>query len=130
MLQTQEAQERFSTALWEACENAEAGFFFEEGGCWAMAQALFEAFQARGMSVQMRYCPYDFVHAWVQFGNLMVDYRGISSAPEVSAAVSLQEMLKVAAKYGCADSYESDLDWARKIVQTALCAFTEQDAIV
>ncbi|MCC5611311.1 hypothetical protein LC612_32335 [Nostoc sp. CHAB 5834] len=41
--------ESLDLGMIESVERAEAGFYFEEGGCWAMAQALYMEMKAQGL---------------------------------------------------------------------------------
>lgn len=60
-----------------AIEAAEIGFYFEEGGCWAMAAALHTVFSERGNQVEMRYQAKDFVHAWAVVDGIAIDHQGV-----------------------------------------------------
>lgn len=114
---------RFDEAMQEAVEQAQVGFYFEEGGCWAMAEALFTALRERGLQPQLMWRPTDFVHAWVHVQGHNLDWRGLFAATPGARPLANIKMLRTAAwrvggKHG--EVYESDLAEATNVVQAAL----------
>ena len=59
----------------------EAGFFFEEGGCWGFALALHEVLSSQGRQAQI-VLQKGWAHAFVRVEGVLVDYTGVSSASE------------------------------------------------
>lgn len=114
---------RFDVAMAEAVEAARMGFYFEEGGCWGMAEALFLALQSRGLKPQLVWRPTGFVHAWVILDGHNLDWRGsFYPAPGARPLASLAMLRSVAHRFGGAsgERYLSDVADASAVVQAAL----------
>lgn len=64
------------THLAQACDNLEAGFYFEEGGCFGMALELHSALCAAGIDAHL--AVYETLsHALVVVGDDRYDYQGL-----------------------------------------------------
>ena len=90
----------FTDAMVAAVEEAQVGFYFEEGGCWGMAAALFETLTRAGHNPIIKYTPTDFIHAWVEVDAVAYDYRGATTPQPNSVAIPLEELGPVAKRYG------------------------------
>jgi len=77
-----EAQEPpFIEHLFDAVNAAQVGFYFEEGGCYGMALAIYERFRALGLPAEL-VVAYDRdgpTHALVRSGGKLYDYEGVAS---------------------------------------------------
>lgn len=112
----------FDQAMQEAVGKAQVGFYFEEGGCWGMAEALFTELSARGLRPQLMWRPSGFVHAWVHVQGHNIDWRGIfNSAPGARPLADIKMLRAVARRVGGkhGETYESDVADALRVVQTA-----------
>lgn len=121
---------RFDQAMADAVEAAQVGFYFEEGGCWGMAEALFEQLSDRGLNPCLAYRPSGFVHAWVTLGDLNLDWRGaFSAAPGALSLPDLQALRHVAHSLGgtYGEDYLSDVALAQSVVREALEAYDQTD---
>lgn len=108
--------------LMNACERHEAGFYFEEGGCFAFAQALFEELvhvypQARtGVSDGLE-------HAVALVGPIAFDHQGalpLTSTYQFLPQADETALRDAAFRAGHSqDAFNADLCWARAIVKTA-----------
>ncbi|KWU23429.1 hypothetical protein [Burkholderia cenocepacia] len=125
-----EVYSRFGIALFDAVSAAEVGFHFEEGGCWAMAQALSQHFGALGKRVLLRYQPTYFVHAWAEVDGVAFDGSGVmnSSSSLVQGALpaDVAELSAMAIRHGCDENqFESDAQLARELIEHAWRAVAE-----
>lgn len=106
----------------QAVEAAEVGFYFEEGGCWGMAHALFRHFEKQGAPVTIRYQPattsYSWIHAWVEVGATGLDWQGeVTPQPESKVLADLDALRAVADSFGVpGDQYDSDVNLAESIL--------------
>ncbi|VTU42514.1 MULTISPECIES: hypothetical protein [unclassified Variovorax] len=110
-----------SSGMALAVEHAEAGFHFEEGGCWAMAVALYERFTLLGAAPVLRYRADGFTHAWVEVDGVGYDHQGnLFSLPLGATVASAAEMADIAARFGVStEDFEADKAWADQVVATA-----------
>lgn len=85
------------SALPLANDRLEAGFFFEEGGCWGFALALHQHLQAQGFSPQIVYQT-GWMHAFVLVDKTYIDYRGAGVPSDLSLlkSVTPTELMRVA----------------------------------
>ena len=119
----------FDECLTQAVDAAQVGFYFEEGGCWGMAEALFKQLLANGLTPQLMYRPTGFVHAWVRLGDVDLDWRGIfHAAPGAQPLPNLQALRQVADKVGGTrgDDYLSDVALAESTVADAFVRMGER----
>jgi hypothetical protein len=113
-------QEVLTTAMLNSVEGAFAGFYFEEGGCWGMAQALHEQLLRANIDAKIMYRAKGFVHAWVQVGDRAIDHQGVSLAPKDSAQVNAKDLQALAESYGIEETqFIDDVLWATQIVDNA-----------
>jgi len=80
----------------EAATCAEAGFYFEEGGCWAMALALQDCFCALGVDAQLALQTNGACHAMVCVGKKLFDHQGEILNPVSYKIVSENELFNAA----------------------------------
>lgn len=114
--------ETFDECIGAAVEAAQVGFYFEEGGCWGMAEALFTRFQSEGLSPRLVYRPHGFVHAWVMLGDLNLDWRGVfQAAPGAVLLDGVSALREAAAEFGgtSGEDYLSDVALADSVLQNA-----------
>lgn len=105
----------FVEHLQAAIDQAEAGWHFEEGGCWGMALALRTAL-GPGSEIVVRD---DFVHAYVRAGGRTFDWQGESDFAG-GRVVTRDHLIKEALANGCSqDQLEADTDWADQIIERA-----------
>lgn len=106
--------------LQAACENAEAGFFFEEGGCYGMALSLHKALTNAGIPAQLSVSD-DVEHASVLADDLAFDYTGSRPIKPTDRVVTEAEMRERANQSGRdVNSLFSDEEWAREIIESVL----------
>lgn len=89
----------FTDHLIDAVSAAEAGFHFEEGGCFGMALALADAFRADGLDpelVLMR----GATHAMVRVDGALYDHQGRVPVSPVVRVVTEFELRQAAAMAG------------------------------
>ena len=113
----------FDACLAEAVEAAQVGFYFEEGGCWGMAEALFTKLSAAGLKPQLVFRPTGFVHAWVMLDGVHLDWRGVfNAAPGWVNLADVAALRHVAADYGGTkgEGYLSDVALGTQVLEDAL----------
>jgi hypothetical protein len=122
-MQIQFQPEEISAGMALAVERAEAGFHFEEGGCWAMSVALAERFAQLGAAPVLRYKGEGFVHAWVEVDGVGYDHQGnLFSLPDGTTVDSPSAMAHLAARFGVpSDQFQADKVLADQVVAMA-CA--------
>lgn len=100
----------FVRKLRQACEALGFGFFFEEGGCWGMALALYAEFATQGYPANLCVRDIDFVHSFVEAEDVAIDYTGVSAVADLPEfAVHTEESFTAVAKrYGVADDTLAD----------------------
>lgn len=111
----------FSDAMPDAVTNHEAGFHFEEGGCWGMAKALHELFDTCRMNPVLLLREGDGAHAMVRSLDGAYDHQGMGRISKDAVVVAASELAVVAARNGISDEeFESDTIWAQSVVSTAV----------
>lgn len=117
----------FAECLPDAVTRAEAGFHFEEGGCWGMAAALREHFIAQGAEVVINHCPAGWVHAWVEVLGRPCDHTGemMGGTDYIrSLAVELADeraLLAACVAHGIPeDQFFADKAWAQQVIAFAV----------
>lgn len=105
----------FATHLQAAVDEAEAGWHFEEGGCWGMALALRSAI-GHGGEIVVRD---DFVHAYVRAGGRTFDWQGEADFAG-GRIVTRDQLVKEALVNGCSqEQLEADASWADQVIERA-----------
>jgi len=103
----------FVEHLQAAIDQAEAGWHFEEGGCWGMALALRSAL---GGDIVLRD---DFVHAYVRFDGTTYDWQGESEFAG-GRVVTRDQLVQEALANGCSkEQLDADTEWADQIIERA-----------
>jgi hypothetical protein len=106
----------------DACTANEAGFHFEEGGCYAMAKALHEDLSKIEPLARIALNP-DFGHAVVMMGPQGVDHQGdltIEQSKSYTKSIDVSDIEKEALAAGHSiDGFDADVDWARRVIKTA-----------
>ncbi len=107
---------RFLEQMQSAGEKHEAGFHFEEGGCWGMAAALQEEL---GGEIILR--GGDFTHVYVRVAGQLYDWQGQAQAFNApQTPIPPQELAQIALSHGCTEEdFEADKSWAKSIISTA-----------
>lgn len=109
----------FDSHLVDACTYAEAGFHFEEGGCFAMAEALHGAFLADGKNPRLKYAK-DFVHVMVEVDGSLFDHQGRVFTPQKTVDIHIDDLRVLAAQHGQSmETLEGDKVWAEEIIENA-----------
>ncbi len=115
--------QRLCAALPLANDRMEAGFFFEEGGCWGFALALHGYLTGLGLQPQIVYQT-GWMHAYVFVDNIYLDYRGACVPGDIAGLVfaSPDGLVKfaVAEAYHLPDEIESAKDFASRVIDLAL----------
>jgi hypothetical protein len=105
--------ESFVVNLQEAADQAGAGWYFEEGGCWGMALALRTAL---GGEIVVRD---GFTHAYVRVQGKTYDWQGESSFAG-GRVVTRDQLVQEALSNGrTAEDLDADTAWADQIIETA-----------
>lgn len=110
--------------LIDACGENQAGFHFEEGGCFGFALALHEALQACEIEARLAaHADPRVVHAAVIVGQVSIDHQGdapLGSAGRFRAIEDVASMRALAASHGVDEmQLDHDLEWARAVIHTA-----------
>lgn len=114
----------FVEHLQTAIDQAEAGWHFEEGGCWGMALALRTAL-GPGSEIVVRD---DFVHAYVRAGGRTFDWQG-ESAFAGGRIVTRDQLIKEALANGCSqEQLEADTNWADQVIERARQLYLHGDS--
>lgn len=104
------------------CTYAEAGFYFEEGGCWGMALAIQAQLTAQGYRAEV-VVQSPFIHTLVRVGDLLVDHQGVTHPVEgIQYEPHTPDSLRALAcdQYGAnLDQVEADQAWADDILKAA-----------
>lgn len=109
----------FNTAMGAAVKMAQAGLYYEMGGCWALAHALYTRLKTLGYAPELVYRPSGFVHAWVTLDGANLDYRGVfHAAPGAVALRDLAALETVASKLGGVrgPAFEQDIAAAQRLL--------------
>lgn len=105
--------------LQTACGYADAGFYFEEGGCFGMAAALHELFTREGLAPEFAYSQRT-CHAMVKVGNAFYDYRGEHPAPSDIQVVSKAEFQRTLQASGFSqEQFDGDRAYAEQAIGSA-----------
>jgi hypothetical protein len=108
--------------MMEACAANEAGFHFEEGGCFAMAKAMHEELVKIEPLATIAINP-TFVHAVAMLGPLGIDHQGdltLEYSKLYTKNVAPDDIEKEAFAAGHSeDDFSADLNWARNVIRTA-----------
>jgi len=100
----------------DACSAAQAGFYFEEGGCIGMAIAIHDALQAEG-------CIPTFVsmtqtaHVAVMVDDIVYDHQGACRNPHTVKPITLEQLHALGSEWN--SDIEADAAWAREIISLA-----------
>jgi hypothetical protein len=100
----------------DACSAAQAGFYFEEGGCIGMAIALHDALREDGRSprfVSMKRT----AHVAVAVDGAAYDHQGECSNPQAFDTITREELLTLGNEWS--SDIESDTAWAREVISVA-----------
>lgn len=110
----------FADFLSMAICNHEAGFYFEEGGCWGFASALYEYAKENELEPQL-VMGGDFVHCYVKMKDVLLDHQGVHSLSCRNVVeFKFSELLMLAEKNGVpSDNVIADTLWAKEIIADA-----------
>lgn len=111
----------FAINMQDAVDEAEAGWHFEEGGCWGMALALRSAL---GGEIVVRD---GFIHAYVRAEGRAYDWQGEASFTG-GRVVTREQLVREALANGCPkDKLDADFEWADHIIERArqMCLLEE-----
>lgn len=103
----------------KAIAAAKVGLYFEMGGAYGFAHALYSRLTSLGYAAQVMFRPQGFVHAWVMLDGHNLDYRGVfRAAPGGKPLRDLAELERVAREYGLVygKSYASDIASANRVL--------------
>ena len=115
-----ESNTAFTDHLHDAVEASGAGWHFEEGGCWGMALALYDAFKALGEQPQLMLQTDDFAHALVLVDGQLYDYTGAVDHNPPVTPTTRAGLMRAALKGGqSAYDVRGDAIAAAEIIQTA-----------
>ncbi|OUM04487.1 ADP-ribosyltransferase-containing protein [Variovorax sp. JS1663] len=116
----------FVEHLQAANDQAEAGWYFEEGGCWGMTLALRTAL-GPGSEIVVRD---DFVHAYVRAGGRTFDWQGEADFAG-GRLVTRDQLTKEALANGCSqEQLDADTAWADQVIERAReIALLEQNTL-
>lgn len=110
-----------ASAFSEVMQHHDAGFYFEEGGCWAFAGALHDCLARAGIPSTIRYAEGDFIHCYTDIGGQLFDHQGsVVTVPPSLTTIAPHELCEVASRHGVdAMQFQSDMAWAEEILQDA-----------
>jgi hypothetical protein len=108
----------FEDHLAKACEYGEAGFYFEEGGCIAMALELHCALISLGRSAAVA-VDRDACHVYVVCDGMLLDHQGWNAMRDVEI-VDESELVRIAKDWHVYRRLPHDRNWAREIVGSAV----------
>lgn len=101
-------------------EHHEAGFHFEEGGCWGFAAALYDYAHHQGLPASLVWSQ-EHVHCYVQVGGVLFDHQG--SMPADSKSVQVVPRAEIFALAECngvsRKEVDVDISWASTILDDA-----------
>jgi hypothetical protein len=121
-METQMAEiPNFLEYMMEAAEACQAGFHFEEGGCFAMAKALYEAFAEQGVIAETGVVR-AWGHALVRVGDQFFDHSGVVlQSVAAFEPVPPEGLCALAEEYGWSEGeFDADYEWAKDIIQVAI----------
>jgi hypothetical protein len=104
----------------EACGNHNAGFHFEEGGCWGFAGALYDRLHDTEIPAQLVYTK-GAVHCSVKVNNQLFDHQGEQYTGDAGLYVICRDELETfAGKHGVqTEDLLNDIAWATEIIDDA-----------
>ena len=106
--------------LTRACHIHEAGFHFEEGGCWGMGYAIAKRFSELGGAPDILFIK-DFCHILVRVGDDCYDHQGRCDVPPEFTAIEIGDLESVALTHGVSEvQFYNDVDFADTIIDTAI----------
>jgi hypothetical protein len=114
--------------LSQACERIEAGFYFEEGGCFGMALALHATFTQSGIKASLA-VDKSFIHAYVLAHGHLYDHQGRGRMERPASLVTLEPnaFLEFAYANGHGDDrLQADQGYALNAIDVAI-ALAEHD---
>lgn len=111
----------FDDHMIDAVSNAEMGFYFEEGGCWGMALALFDHFVQEGKQPRL-VVQEQYVHAMVEVDGDFYDHQGQISPPSLPIVYCDQnKFIEIAEQNGLSfDEVQADREIAAEIISNAV----------
>jgi hypothetical protein len=108
----------FEDHLAKACEYGAAGFYFEEGGCIAMAieihAALLTHERGAAMAIDREAC-----HVYVVCDGMLLDHQGWNAMRDVEI-VDEAALVRIAKDWHVYRRLAHDRNWAREIVGNAV----------
>jgi hypothetical protein len=110
----------FTEHMIDACTAAEVGFYYEEGGCWGMALALYQTFTICGYEPKIAIAT-EQVHAMVEVNGRLFDHSGeVFNWVKPIDHVSPERMLLLATTHGWTiDEVMSDFRAAQEVIDLA-----------
>lgn len=101
-------------------ENHEAGFHFEEGGCWGFAAALHDYAHNQGLPATLVWSQ-DYAHCYVKVADMLFDHQGTVMADgKLLQDVPRAEIFALAERNGVSrHEVDVDVDWAASILNDA-----------
>jgi hypothetical protein len=109
----------FAAHMIDACTYAQAGFYFEESGCFGMAAAMYDAFTEDGHLPKLMVMD-GFTHVMVELSGNLYDHQGKVLTSPVVREIQYANLKAHAIESGRAvDDYEADKIWANEIITSA-----------
>jgi hypothetical protein len=112
----------FIPFIQEACESEEAGFHFEEGGCYAMAFALQRVLRRMGIPTSLVVVG-DGSHALCRVEEMLIDYTGASPLAHWNRRplreISPLQLYRLGRRSRWGTQMLDDIIWAEKIIRIA-----------
>lgn len=104
----------------EVIEKHEAGFHFEEGGCWGFAAALYDHVINHGVEPAIVWSQ-EQMHCYVKMDGMLFDHQGASPINGRNLLdVSRSDIASVAERNGLSrHEFDADLSWAGNILSDA-----------
>lgn len=107
----------FEDYLSEACDKAEVGFYFEEGGCIAMALEIKAALEDDGHMAEIA-VDHKACHVYAVADGMMFDHQGSRRLSEIDF-IGQEELMVLAKAWAVYDALDPDRIVAREIIQNA-----------
>ena len=104
--------------LQNTCDNFGSGFYWEEGGCWAMALALGEYFQSLGLTPTY-HVDLGMHHCYAGGNGKLYDYTGVCRPQIPLTTVSKKRLIEIAHIANKGNDLVSDFPEARAIIAAA-----------
>lgn len=106
--------------LFHSCHIHDAGFHFEEGGCWGMGYAIAKRFSELGGNAEVLYIK-SFCHILIRVGDDCYDHQGRCDIPPKFTIIKLDDLEQVALENGISSvQFHNDVDFANDIIDTAI----------